>query len=284
MPIRKYFAERAGKPRQLDIDLDTLREAFCHTVRSFMERYYFQEATGYECVDAGRTLGTWGDNPRIYIMSETGLDDVWPIKDHASDFDKLDLFTMIEFLHDHVSKPEKGFNHKWNNCGWHYSTFNREEGQKEFSNAMNQFLPFFQKGYELRHNGEIWRKISEGLQPLLDSTPKTNNPEAIDHRVEDAKSKFLRHNACLTDKKDAVRTLGDVLERIRPQITAFGAMSKSDESDLFKIINGFDIRHHNRDQQGEYNREIFYDWMFYTFLSSIDLILRYAEETNQSVV
>ena len=44
-----------------------------------------------------------------------------------------DLFDVIEFLYDHVSKPIEtdGVYHSWGQCGWHYSKFERENGKKE---------------------------------------------------------------------------------------------------------------------------------------------------------
>ena len=69
--------------------------------------------------------------------------------------------------------------------------------------------------------------------------------------------KYRRHSATLDEKKDAVRTLGDILEYLKKEgIT----LPSKDESDLFNILNNFDFRHHNREQKKEYDKEIWYDW------------------------
>jgi len=83
--------------------------------------------------------------------------------------------------------------------------------------------------------------------------------------------RFLRSNGSVVSTKQMVRTLADVLEYLKKEGTR---LPTKDDSDLFNIINNFDIRHHNRKQKGEYNKEIWYDWMFYTFLSSINVLLK----------
>ena len=96
-------------------------------------------------------------------------------------------------------------------------------------------------------------------------------------RIQNAISKYMRHHATTSDKKDAIRELADVLEFLKKSGIR---LQKKDESDLFRIINNFDIRHHNKSQQGEYNKEIWYDWMFYTFLSSINVLLKFKGGEN----
>jgi hypothetical protein len=283
MSGRKYYAEREGVNSQVDIDFETLVDAIKHIVKTYEGKYYFQQATGYNCVDQGAVQGTWGADLRIFIFKEIRMNEVWPIEQHIANFDIFKLFTVVEFLYDHVSKPINGYHHDFSYCGWHYSEFDKDSGQEEFRIDINKFLELYEEGFELQPNGEIWRKVSSGISPVLASTPPTSNPAAIDTRIQDAISKYHRHNASLTDKKDAARTLADVLEHLRPQIRTVGAVSQRDENDLFNIINNYDIRHHRRDQQGEYNREVFYDWMFYGFLNSINLMLRYAVETGQTI-
>jgi hypothetical protein len=51
-------------------------------------------------------------------------------------------------------------------------------------------------------------------------------------------------------------------------------LPKNDDGELFQIINKFDIRHHNQTQKGDYDKEVWYDWMFYTFLASIHVLLK----------
>jgi hypothetical protein len=46
------------------------------------------------------------------------------------------------------------------------------------------------------------------------------------------------------------------------------------EGDLFNIANNFAIRHNNREQRGEYDREVWLRWMFYVYLATIHAVSR----------
>jgi len=66
--------------------------------------------------------------------------------------------------------------------------------------------------------------------------------------------------------------LAKVLEFIRPKIKLL--LTTDDENDLFNIANNFGIRHHNEIQKTDYDQEIWLDWMFYYYLSTINSIVR----------
>jgi len=130
-------------------------------------------------------------------------------------------------------------------------------------------------GYELSSDGEILEIAPTGLEPLFEEIVETDDPENIDMRRQNAISKYMKYGATTSDKKDAIRELAGVLEFLKKSGIR---LQKKDESDLFRIINNFDIRHHNKSQQGEYDKEIWYGWMFYTFLSSINVLLKLKVE------
>ena len=62
------------------------------------------------------------------------------------------------------------------------------------------------------------------------------------------------------------------MEFLRPQIKK--VLSSKDENDLFIIANSFGIRHHNDKQKTDYDRSIWYNWMFYYYLATIHAILK----------
>ena len=85
----------------------------------------------------------------------------------------------------------------------------------------------------------------------------------------------MKFDSTISDKKDAVRTLGDVLEYLKQHNII---LEGQDNKDLFNILNNFDLRHHNKIQHSEYDKEIWYEYFFYTFLSSINFLLKQNEE------
>ena len=64
----------------------------------------------------------------------------------------------------------------------------------------------------------------------------------------------------------------DVLVYLRPRLKE--ALRSEDERDLFKIANNFGIRHHNQTQKTDYDKPIWYSWMFYYYLATLHAALR----------
>jgi hypothetical protein len=140
-------------------------------------------------------------------------------------------------------------------CGYHTSDYDKPKGRAKYRDEMNEILKDYKSGYSLSEAGEIQECPPDGLEFVFEEI-KTDDPENIDDRRHLAVSKYRRYSATLDEKKDAVRTLGDILEYLRKEgIT----LPSKDKSDLFNILNNFDIRHHNREQKKEYDKEIWYD-------------------------
>lgn len=181
--------------------------------------------------------------------------DLWPIHKCVYEYDEQKLFTVIEFLFDYVSEPQTVYLHKWMDCGYHTSDYDKPKGRAKYRDEMNEILKDYKSGYSLSEAGEIQECPPDGLEFVFEEI-KTDDPENIDDRRHLAVSKYRRYSATLDEKKDAVRTLGDILEYLRKEgIT----LPSKDKSDLFNILNNFDIRHHNREQKKEYDKEIWYD-------------------------
>jgi len=274
MGKRSYYAARKGslKPRPMDFQL--LKKVFLQIYRVLEGDLYFQEATGYDCVDAGEIRGLWGCGDRdvkAFIYLKLRMDDIWPIEENIENYDEPTLFTVIEFLYDYVSKPLDKWHHPWDNCGWHSSEYNRKEGRKEYRTRINEILKDYGPGYELSSDGEILEIAPTGLEPIFEEIVQTDDSKNIDIRIQYAISKYRRYGATSCDKREAIRYLADVLEFLKKGDIQ---LPSKDDSDLFKIINNFDIRHHNKFQQGGYDKDIWYDWLFYTFLSSINSLLK----------
>lgn len=59
---KKYYAERTGAKVE-SYDFDTLKAVFLLKFEELERGLFFQEATGYRCVELGGVPGTWGEQP-----------------------------------------------------------------------------------------------------------------------------------------------------------------------------------------------------------------------------
>jgi hypothetical protein len=257
-----------------------LGELFVNAYNRFVRRDYFQEALGYECVDAGFVAGTLGPDVAAEVFGRLRKPDLWPIREHVESYSEDDLFDIIEFVYDCVSKPVEGRYHSYSDCGWHYTAFDGDAGHSEFRAEINDLLRDYSEGYELSQDGEILALGEPGLQPLLDEPLLQYDPENVESRVEAAVYRFRHRRSSLDDKRDAVKGLADVLEFLRPKLVSM--LTSKDESDLFNIVNNFAIRHHNELQKTDYDKETWYTWMFYYFLATIHAVLKSIEASEEA--
>lgn len=280
MTVRRYYSVRTGKnPNAAAFDLPILLRLFIDTYKSFLARDYFQQAFGYNCVDAGDVAGTLGSDIESQMLIRLRKPNLWPILDRASLYSEDDIFDVIEFLYDFVSKPIDGWFHQYNGCGWHYEKFDQVAGQKEFCAEINRLVRDYKDGYELSQQGEILSVSEPGLDYLIQANIPHYDPANIEQRVNSAILKFRRYRSSQEDRRDEIRDLADVLEFLRPKLKEI--LVSKNESDLFNIANNFGIRHHNDQQKTEYDKAIWYSWMFYYYLSTIHASLRLFEKYEQ---
>jgi len=80
MGERKYYSTRTGKnPEGERLSLDLLKRLFIAVYEDFERRYYFQEAFGYSCVDAGYILGKLGSDIEAHMIRKLRKTGLWPI-------------------------------------------------------------------------------------------------------------------------------------------------------------------------------------------------------------
>lgn len=275
-----YYSIRTGKnPNARNLDLTILKRLVMDVYNSFLEKDYFQEAFGYYCVDAGDVNGTLGSDIEAQFLLHLRKENLWPIQEKIKEYSEDDMFDVIEFVHDLVSKPVDGGYHSYNQCGWHYHTFDSIAARQEFRTQINLLLKDYKEGYELSEQGEILALTEPGLEYLLEASIPGQDSENIESRVNAAILKFRRHRSSLDDRRAAVRDLADVLEFLRPQAKV--VLTTKDESDLFNIANSFGIRHHNDQQKTDYDKAIWYSWMFYYYLATIHAVLRLIDKAKQ---
>lgn len=273
MKRRDYYSTRTGKISETpEITLKMLKKLFMVSYDKLDEDGYFQKYFGYYCVDRGDVKGELGIDINSMIFLGIKKNGLWPLRTKFEDYTEDDLFDMIEFMHDHCSKPISGYYHQYSNCGHHYDIFNDNEGQKHYRDTINYILRDFKEGFEISEAGEILELAYNNIAPLFQADIPSSDSENITKKIDLAVLKFRRHKSTLDDRRDALRELADVLEYLRPDIKK--VLASKDESDLFNIANNFGIRHHNVDQKVDYDKAIWYSWIFYYYLATIHAALR----------
>lgn len=264
---------RTGKnPNATKLELPILLRLFRDLFLYFWNRQYFQEAFGYYCVDAGEVQGRLGSDIEAQLFLIFRKSNLWPIESKCLSYSEDDLFDIIEFIYDSISKPVDGWFHEYGACGWHYTKFDRNAGREEFCLKVNELLRDYKEGFELSQNGEILASIERGFDDLVKEKLEEFDSKNIDIRIEKAILKFRLHRSSQDEKRDAIRDLVDVLEFLRPQVKR--VLNSKDENDLFNIANSFGIRHHNEKQKTDYDKSVWYNWMFYYYLATIHAILK----------
>lgn len=250
---------------------------FVRVFDQLREDGYFSEAFGFVCVDAGQIEGKVRDVELEMLLSvrKKGL---WPIHDEHGHYSEDDFFDVVEFLYQHVSKPIDGTYHSWNECGMHWETFNKVQGQAEYLKKVNAVLDHYAGPFELAASGEVLHKPEEGFEQIFDADIPSKDTN-VTSRLEAAVLRYRRHGSTLDDRRQAVRDLADVLEYLRPKVKSL--LTSDDEKDLFNLANNFGIRHHNDHQKTAYDLSLWLSWMFYFYLSTIHVVLRKQQQSNK---
>jgi hypothetical protein len=276
MRRRPYYSIRSGgrDNNEPGMDIGEITWAIISVYSQFDTQHYFQEGLGYGCVDEGHMGGRVGNDVNAYLLWKVGKADLWPPK-AGVEYSESDLFDLVEFMFDCAGKPVKVRYHGYYNCGYHGDTFEKEVGQNEFREEINEVLRRYSTGFELSKDGEVLALAETGFEPLVEEDLPATNLEHVEDRVKAAIRKFRYRRSSIEDRREAVRGLIDVLEYLRPQIKQ--SFTSKDESDLFNIANNYDLRDHNPQQKSNYDPAIWLDWMFYFYLSTTRTVLRMIE-------
>lgn len=267
-----FYSVRSGKNKNTKgFGLPELKELFYRIYTNLKEEEYFDEYFGSYCIDEGEIKGKVSDVP-LEILLKIRKQNLWPIDTIQVDqYSEDDLFDMIEFLYQNISKPIDGNYHSYGDCGMHWTTFNKDEGEHVFLEKINDVLALYKKPFELSKQGEILHKPEQGFESIFEADIPSND-ENIKSRINSATIRYRRHGSTIDDRRQAVRDLADVLEYLRPKVKSL--ITKQDEKDLYNIANNFGIRHHNDKQKTNYDTGLWLSWMFYYYLATIHVLLR----------
>lgn len=273
-----YYSQRKGtNPNLSGLPLPDVVDLFIRIFDQLREDGYFHEAFGYECVDAGDVDGTVRDIALEMLLS-IRKKNLWPMHVNAKLYTEDDFFDIVEFLHQYVSKPIDGHYHSYNDCGMHWTSFNKIQGQLEYRQKVNSVLAHYAGRFEVSPSGEVLQKPEAGFEQIFDADIATRETNVAE-RLKAATLRYRRHGSTLDDRRQAVRDLADVLEYLRPKLKSL--LTSADERDLFNIANNFGVRHHNDQQKTAYDASIWLSWMFYFYLATIHVVMRKIEQASE---
>ena len=215
----------------------------------------------------------------------------FPVEKWASENITEDhIFDTLEFLYDRVSAPKGEMEWVTDETGWSYQdylSYADEPGQKEFRGKVNAFLLEYKSGFELTKDGIILARGTGGLQHIMDAEIVPYDEINVDSKVRNAITKWRNRHLSLSEKKEAIRELADVFEWLKKTKNLGNVLDSKDESALFDLANNFGIRHHNPNQKTNYDRAIWYSWIFHFYLATyhaaIRLLLKKEEQNRPTM-
>lgn len=258
----EYYGVRNG-----EIDLSNLkiterqfRELFFDTYNYFEKKGYFKLA--FEGYQTSPPLLI--PSPAAYFFSHVGKEIVFPIEEYYYRYDKVTIFIVIEILHKYIRIIE------------FFGLYEVEAAQLEFRTIINKYLYHLDDGYVLTEAGYIMNRPEDGLTNLINSNLPEATPDTVTAKVETAIKMFFKYDSNLEEKSKAVNILANVLEPNRQPIKFL--TSRKHDTLIFGIVNEYGIRHNDIGQKEDYEKPIWYEWMFHYYLSTIHAALRLLKE------
>lgn len=127
--------------------------------------------------------------------------------------------------------------------------------------------------------GRLVATTDESRADLIEAVAEREGSTA-DEQVRHALTLFRSREADRHQKRSAITALALILEERRHNVLE-DALPSKDRNELFRIANGFNIRHQGGDQKSEYD-DFYLDWVFWLFLATIELTNRIVEDQASS--
>lgn len=203
----------------------------------------------------------------------------WEVNDVTEDH----VFDTIEFLFDKVSKPGT-WTRMVSDSGYQYDdydNYDEEAGKKEYLEMVNTYLCNYMAGYELSNEGIILSIGKDGLRNIFSADIVPYDEANVDSKVRAAILKWRSRHQTMAAKKEAIRDMADVFEWLKANRDLSKVLNNKDESVIFDIANNFGIRHHNPNQKSNYDKAIWYSWMFHFYLATYHAVIRMLLKTKK---
>ncbi|MCY6958885.1 hypothetical protein [Clostridium brassicae] len=282
-----FYTERQGLwNKNFKISLSDLKEYFIQTYIYFLKKDYFEIAFRGLYKNNKLVLApTMKPSPEIYLLKHLHNNKVYPIDEHYNRYSKGDLFSVIEILYEHIGKIDSDAL-----SPYEYDDLIKDEAQKEFREHINSFLRFYEDGYFLDNKGHVIVLPNDGLLDLIQKECPKNITDNIVEKIRSAIKMYFSFSSTLVEKQKAIAVLADVMEPLREDMkeifnSEWNFNKNKHDKLIFNIVNNFEIRHEdkpNKNQNKEYDKSIWYEWMFHYYLSTIYAYYRLKQTYTES--
>lgn len=242
-------------------------------------RGYLARAAPRPCVDDEDPPPDPGFTLDSELERRLGVPNLWPLR--PQEWDEDTFYSLVEAVGDLVARPRHRQWHSYRRCGWHYDAFATAPAQALYRAEVNDLLQVAGTGLRLAVDGEdegrLVHMTGDDRDQLLERVVATPDPVDRD-TVHHAVALFRARGADREAKRSAVVALARILEHHRRPLLKTALLSK-DEGALFRIANGFDVRHRDGKQYEDYAEE-FLEWIFWRYLATIELTDRLTARTS----
>jgi len=270
----EFYSKRNGyiDNNKIKISQKKLNLLFVDTYIYFLRKGYFKLA--FEGYNEKSPLMI--PSPEAYFFEHLGSFDFYPIDEKGWKYNKHTLFTVIEMLYSNIRKID---------C---FGKYIAEGAREEFRDTINKYLKCFEDGYEVTEKGWISTLPEDGLRELIKKDLPEETVDEVTVQVQTAIEMFFHFTSNNEKKNKAISLLAFVLEPLRQDINEFvgeiadAKETKTHDRMIFDIVNNYNIRHNDLKQKDEYDKGIWYEWMFHYYLATIHAVLRFKKknETN----
>lgn len=263
----EYFSERTYQSlitfEELHIRLISILDEYC-------ERNYLLHCFNIRGEAVGENLETINRKAKI----ELGFD-IFPLANWPNEMKtKGNLFDTIEFIYRYISKPIGWIKYYENGIEYFdYEKFDHKKAKIQFRKEINKLLKRFEDGYELSCKGEILYSGGEIFSIVTTEFPEYDLKN-IDLVIKEAIRKWKNRDQSIELKKQAILELTNVFEFLKKDGTLEEVLTRKDTNDLFQIANNFSLRHHNNTQKTDYDKDIWFEWIFHYYLATCVATLR----------
>lgn len=267
------YSQRSSDTSKLEIK--RVRELIYKIYKKLLNDDFFQEHWGlpYRVFNADKKNIDVG----LFFELKVHHDFLWPIDQKYQRWSKSDIFDFLEIIYTCISEPVS----TTTTPGSIFSktTYSRINARREFISIINPIIARFDEGYIMNGYGQIELLRDNDFSSTEEDLPETATSSQIDERIQRAIRHYHHRGEDL--RKEALKELGDVLEFIRAGIKA-NEIAKKVEPAIFDILNNYNLRHNNAKQNTNYNTDIWYDWMYHTFLATIKAVLKEKNENEKT--